>query len=408
MPSPLATHWTLDPEVTFLNHGSFGACPRAVLARQSELRARLERQPVRFFVRDLEPLLDEARSALGLFLGAAPDDLAFVPNATTAVNAVVRSLQFAPGDELLATNHGYNACNNVLAEAAARSGARVVFATVPFPLANPEEVTSAILAQVTPRTRLALIDHITSPTGLVFPIESIVRALDARGVDTLVDGAHAPGMVPLSLDSLGAAYYTGNCHKWLCAPKGAGFLHVRRDRRDQIRPAVISHGANSPRPNHDGRSRFLVEFDWTGTADPTAYLCVPESLRFMESLLPGGWPEIMAQNHALALRARDLLTKALGINPPAPDSMIGSLASVPIPDGNGEPPKSPLYTDPLQDALLERFNIEVPVIPWPGPPKRLLRISAQLHNAIEDYERLVRGLAEMGVVAELRGGLGSL
>src|SRR5881398_3220031 len=265
MPSDLARFWTLDPAVAFLNHGSFGACPRPVLEAQQRLRERLERQPVRFFVRDLEPLLDDARSALAAFLGADPEGLVFVTNATTAVNAVLRSLALAPGDQLLVTDHAYNACRNALDFVAAAARAEVVVVPVPFPLASADAVVEAVLAQVTPHTRLALLDHVTSPTGLVLPIERLVRALAARGIDTLIDGAHAPGMLPLDLRALGAAYYTGNCHKWLCAPKGAAFLYVRRDRQERVRPLAHGHGLNSARID---RSRFRLEHDWIATDDP--------------------------------------------------------------------------------------------------------------------------------------------
>src|SRR5438445_8076212 len=392
MPSDLARFWTLDSAVAFLNHGSFGACPSPVLEAQQRLRERLERQPVRFFVRDLEPLLDDARSALAAFLGADPEGLVFVPNATTAVNAVLRSLALAPGDQLLVTDHAYNACRNVLDFVAAAARAEVVVVPVPFPLASADAVVEAVLARATAAPRLALLDHVTSPTGLVLPIERLVRELAARGVDTLVDGAHAPGMLPLDLRALGAAYYAGNCHKWLCAPKGAGFLHVRRDRRDRVRPVVISHGANSPRTD---RSRFLLEFDWTGSHDPTPYLCVPEGIRFLGGLLPGGWPALMARNRALALEARHILCDALTAPAPCPEEMIGALAAVPLPDGDGGPPVSPLYLSPLQDALLERFAIEVPIVPWPAPPKRLVRVSCQAYNERADYERLAGALVEL-------------
>jgi isopenicillin-N epimerase len=388
-PSPHAALWTLDPGVTFLNHGSFGACPRPVLEYQAALRERLERQPVQFMARDLEGLLDEARAALGAFVGAAPCDLGFVPNATTGVNAVLRSLVFAPGDELLTTDHAYNACKNALHFVAERSGAAVVVAKVPFPVDGPDAVIEAVLARVTPRTRLALLDHVTSPTGLVFPIADLVRLLAERGVETLVDGAHAVAMLPLDLSAIGAAYYAGNCHKWLCAPKSVGFLHVRRDLQEFVRPLTISHGARLKRP---GRSRFLLEFDWMGTIDPTPALSIAEAIRVLDGALPGGWPALRERNRALAIGARRLLCATLGIGEPSPASMIGSLAAVPIPDGAPEPVTSPLYGDPLQDALREEAGIEVPIVPWPGPPHRLLRISAALYNTMADYERLAVAL----------------
>ena len=384
--------WLLDPSVVFLNHGSFGACPRRVLEFQTEWRTRLERQPVQFLVRELEPALDAARAALAQFVGAEPDDLVFVPNTTTGVNTVLRSLTFAPGDELLVTNQEYNASRNALDFVAARSGARVVVANIPFPLQSVDEIIAPVLAAVTPRTRLALLDHVSSPTGLVMPIERLVSELAARGVDTLVDGAHAPGMVPLNLKRIGAAYYTGNCHKWLCAPKGAAFLCVQPSRQKLIRPLAISHGANSPRTD---RSRFLIEFGWSGTGDMSAYLSVPEALRFMESLVPGGWPEIMVHNRALALAARKILCAALKISEPCPEEFIGSLAAVPLPDAPPDAlPRQPANEYPLQENLRVKHGIEVPIMPWPAPPKRLLRLSAQLYNSLQQYELLAAALAK--------------
>jgi len=389
-PSPLAAHWTLDPEVTFLNHGAFGACPREVLALQTELRARMERDPIDFLVRALEPLLDDARARLAAFLGADPDDLAFVDNATAGVNTVLRSLELHAGDELLTTDHGYNACVNALDAVAGRSGARVVIARVPFPLRGPEDVSDAVLGAVTARTRLVLLDHVTSATGVVFPVQSLIPALQARGIDVIVDGAHAPGMVPVDLRALGAAYYTGNCHKWLCAPKGAGFLHVRRDRQTGIRPLVISHGANSTRTD---RSRFRLEFDWTGTRDPSALLCVGEALDVVGELVPGGWEEVRRQNHALAHRARVLICEALGVAPPCPESMLGSLAAVELPRHPRWPP-GPRDGDPLQDMLFARYRIEVPIYGWPAPDRRWIRVSPHLHNAEAQYRFLADALRE--------------
>ena len=350
----------------------------------------MERQPVQYFVRDLEPMLDAARGELARFLGTDTEDLVFVPNATTGVNSVLRSLRFESGDELLVTDHEYNACRNALGFVAEQSGARMVMAHVPFPLQSADQVVAAVLERVTARTRLVMLDHVTSQTGVIFPIERIAAELAGHGVEILVDGAHAPGMIPLNLREMGVTYYTGNCHKWLCAPKGTGFLWVRRDRQQRIRPPVISHGANSPRTD---RSRFLIEFGWMGTGDPSAYLSVPEALRYVGSLLAGGWPEVMRRNHALAVSGRNIICRALGITPPCPDELIGSLASTPLPDATESAPQnSPLYMDPLQEKLLREYSIEVPIIPWPAPPKRWVRISAQLYNRESQYARLGEAL----------------
>jgi isopenicillin-N epimerase len=393
-------HWTLDPAITYLNHGSFGATPRVVLEKQNEFRAQMEREPVSFFVRELDLLIDEARHTLAEFLGADAAGLAFVPNATAGVNAVLRSLDLDKFDELLVMTHEYNASRNALEYVAGLAGAKVVVVDVPFPITSPDVIVERVLEKVTDRTRLLLADHVTSQTALIFPIERLVAELSQRGVDTLVDGAHAPGFLPLDLSKIGAAYYTGNLHKWVCAPKGAAFLHVRENRRASIRPVSISHGANAIRRD---RSRYHLEFDWTGTFDPTPWLCVPEALRFMSSQLaartsqenrdggPASWREVMRRNRELALRGRDVLCRALAIDPPAPDAMLGAMAAVPLPDGDQETAPS-LYGDPLQDRLLFEHGIEVPIIPWPYPPKRLLRISAQLYNEIADYEKLAEAL----------------
>jgi isopenicillin-N epimerase len=389
--SHLQKLWSLDPTVTFLNHGSYGACPVAVLQAQQQLRNQLERQPLRFFMREFEALLDAARSQLATFVGTQAEELVFVPNATTGVNTVLRSLSFTSDDELLTTNHEYNACRNALDFVTRRTEAKVVVATIPFPLDSPLQVIEAVMEQVSPKTRLALLDHVTSKTGLIFPIQQLVSELTARGVDTLVDGAHALGMVPLNLHEIGATYYTGNAHKWLCAPKGAGFLYVRPDKQSGIRPLTISHGANSLRKD---KSRFQLEFDWTGTDDPTAYLCIPEAIKFLGSLLPDGWLELMESNRAKALWARQLLSSALNVSPPCPDEMIGSMAVIPLPDELSvyEQGKTVQEWPVLQDILLERFNIEVPIIAWSPPFQQLVRISAQLYNTPQQYNDLANAL----------------
>jgi isopenicillin-N epimerase len=391
-PSEFAHHFPLDPEVVFLNHGSFGSCPKVVLEKQQELRNRLERQPVQFMIRDLEELLNDARIALADFAGANHDDLVFVSNITSAANAVLRSLKFEPGDELLTTDHEYNACKNILDFVAERAGAKVVVAPVPFPISSPSQVTEALLAAVTNRTRIALVDHVTSQTGMVFPVNQIVQALAEKGVDTFVDGAHAPGMLQLDLQDLGAAYYGGNCHKWLCSPKGAGFLYVRNDKQGDIHPTSISHGYNRDATES---SAFCNEFFWQGTDDPTSFLCVPESLNFMNALLHGGWGELMKRNQELALFGQSEICNALGIAPPCPPEMVGAVAPIKLTDSDSEEPVTFLYGSPLQDNLLNPYRIEVPIIPWPSQPSRVIRISAQIYNTPEQYSHFAEALKQL-------------
>lgn len=402
--SPFAREWTIDPSVDFLNHGCYGACPRAVLERQAELRAEMERQPLEFLTRRLPGLHDAAREALAEFVGADAEGMVAVPNATTGVSTVLRALEgeLRPSDELLTTDHAYNACKNAIDWLAARSGAKVVVARVPFPLREPGEVVDAVLGGVTERTRVALIDHITSPTALVLPVREIVAALAARGIDTLIDGAHAPGQIALDVRSLGAAWYTGNCHKWICSPKVAAFLWAREDKREALRPLVVSHGHNTRRP---GRSRLHDEFDWQGTGDPTPFLCVPEALRVIGAMVPGGWDEVRSRNHELALAGRRLVAEALGVELPCPDSMIGSMAALPLQPG---PRLAADQEDPLHDALLARYRIEVPVQSWPGPPGRALRISAHLHNELAQYERLAAPLRELRQSAQAEVSIAAL
>ena len=384
------SQWPLVEDMTFLNHGSFGSCPKPVLAYQQELRDRLERQPVRFFVHDLESLWDEARTCLANFLNANPEGLTFVSNATHGVNTVLRSLSFEKGDELLVTDHEYSACRNALDYVAEQTGAIVTVARIHLPVKQPEEIVASILEKVSSRTKLLLIDHVSSPTAVVFPLESIVKEMRSRGIETLVDGAHAPGMLPLDLENLGAEYYTGNCHKWLCAPKGAAFLFVRPECQPRIRPLAISHGANATRKD---RSPFHLEFSWTGTSDPTACLSVPRAIEWVGHQHPDGWPGVMKRNNRLALAARSYLFKSLKWQSTSPASMIGSMVSFHMPDAETNTlPTSPLYADPLQDKLWGEHRVEVPIIPWPTPPKRLMRISSQLYNTPEDYFKLSESL----------------
>lgn len=394
--SDLARHWTLAEDEVFLNHGSFGACPRVVQERQSALRAQMEREPIRWFVEDLEPLLDRARDALARFINADAEGLAFVANATVGVNTVLRNLRLSPGDELLTNTHEYNACNNALRFEAERAGARVVTAEVPFPIGGEDEVVEAVLRCVTARTRLCLLSHVTSATALVFPAERLVRELAARGVDTIVDGAHAPGMIETDVSRVNAAYYTGNCHKWMCAPKGAAFLHVRADRRANFHPLVISHGFNTGRTD---RSLFRVEADYTGTWDMTPALCIPECVAFMESLAPGGWAEVRRRNREAAVAGRRILCERLGAEPPAPESMLGSMATVPVRARTAAEAAVPTrYHDALQDRLIAKWRVQAPVVLFPlGSDRRWVRIAMQAYNTLDEVRYLADALVAEGV-----------
>ena len=392
-PSEFAKLWPLDPQTVFLNHGSFGACPHKVLDKQHECRQRLECQPVRFLVRDMEELFDRSRTAVARFVNAVPEDLVFVQNATTGVNTVFRSLNFMPGDEILYTNHIYGACKRLLEFIAERTGAKLVEAYYNFPIESPDVIVQAILEKVTPHTRIALIDHITSATALIHPVETIVKELNHRGVDTMIDGAHALGSIPLDLGKIGAAYYTANCHKWLCSPKSVAILHIRGDKQKGIVPVVVSHAGYNAEP-------FAERFFWPGTYDPTAAICVSDAIEYMASLIPGGWPAIMKRNHNLCIEARDLICNMLEIAKPCPDSMIASMATLPLSPLDVAVPLDYKSFDQLQERLFRDYSIEIPVWNWSSPTSRLVRIAVQLYNSLDQYryfgDSLLHCLKEMG------------
>lgn len=397
-PSDLAHHWTLDPEVCFLNHGSFGSTPRVVQAAQTRYRERLEREPIDFFVIQHQEIMDRVRAAVAAFVHCPADCLALVPNATIGVATVLENLKLKPGDEILIDDHEYPACQNNARRIAARAGATVVMAAPPFPCPSPDAVVESVLAKVTPRTRLALLSHVTSPTALVLPIEGLVPELARRGIETLIDGAHAAGMVPtLSINQLKPTYYTSNCHKWVCSPKGSAFLYVAPEKREGFRPVVLSNNAEKPKP---GRAQFLTEFDYLGTQDYTSIYAIPDAIECVGGLVPGGWQEVMARNHALVLKGRDVICNALNIQPTAPDAMVGSICTMILPPPDSQAlaqrlaARATRHADALQDNLIARHRIQVPVWGIAGRPGRYVRISAQLYNSLEQYEHLAAALKE--------------
>ena len=323
----LAEYWTLDPNTVFLNHGSFGATPTVIMDEQRRIRSLMEEDPVRFFEREYLGLWDDARRALSEFMNADVEGMAFVSNATQGINTVLRSLRLQPGDEIIVPDHSYQACWNAVDFVTERSGAKTVVVEVPFRVEGPQEVFDIIMDAVTDRTVLALIDTVTSPTGMRMPFEELTTQLQSRGVDVLLDAAHGPGIVPLDLSALAPAYCTGNCHKWLCSPKGSAFLHIREDRKHLIRPLNISHGASF---EGDAQEKFEFEFSWPGTQDPSAGMCIPKAIEYLGDLVEGGWPEIMRRNHTLAIEGRGILCEALGTSPPFPDSMVSALSLIHI------------------------------------------------------------------------------
>lgn len=385
-----AKHWKFAEGLSFLNHGSFGAAPTVVLKAQRELQDQLEADPIAFLApeRNLEPKLDYVRQCLSELLGASFDRLAFVRNATDGVNAVLRSFPWKQGDQILVTSHGYNACTNAAKFVGSQFDVEVVSADVPFPLANDAQVVAAIERAITAKTRLLLVDHVTSPTGLVFPIQEIKDLAQRRGVRILVDGAHAPGMLPLELDELGVDYYTANHHKWLCGPKVSGVLYVAPQWQQEVRPTVISHAANRPRPN---RSRYLAEFDWTGTFDPTPLLALPTAIEFLSQLYSGGLEQLIQENRDKALAGRKMILETLAIDCPAPESMIGSLAAVLLPASRFRRERLEL----LKGRLYDHYRIELPVFQSPIDPVSgdwILRISMQAYNELSQVEMLVEAV----------------
>lgn len=372
----VASHWMLRGDIAFLNHGSFGSTPRVVFEEQDRWRRRIEAEPVELLGRQCLALLDEAKGKVGAFLGMSPTDFGFVTNATEGINAVLRSLEptIEAGDELVTTTHVYNAVRQAMKYVAQRRGAKYVELDVKLPVRSADDISGPVLEALNSRTKLVLVDHVTSATALVFPVEKIVRECAKHGVDVIIDGAHAPGMIALDIETLGAAFYAGNLHKWTCGPKGAGFIYVRKDRQGAVHPNVVSHFLGQG---------IVKEFGWQGTRDISAWLAVPKAIEFMASL---GWERVMRHNHELATWAHQRLVKAWGVEPISPldGSLLGSMAMLRLPGKLAK--MSEAETAVVQQRLYSEHGVEAPLSPFAG--EVTLRVACQVYNRPEHVERV--------------------
>ncbi len=379
--------WSFPDGVTYLNHGSFGPSPRRVREARHAWCEKLEQQPMDFFLRQMEPALDAAAEVLGQFIGADGDDLLLCDNATTGMNIIADSLPLQAGDEVLFTDQEYGAVMRIWRRACERAQAKIVVRSLPRPITSSDEQVVALMDGVTERTKLIVVSHITSPTAVIVPIEAICREAAKRGVLVCVDGPHAIAMVPMNLRRLECGFYTASCHKWLSAPFGSGFLYVAKRHQQRLVPPVMSWGGSlGGRPAH-----WQDEFRWLGTRDPAALLSIPSAIEFLDSV---GWDTFRQQTHELTRYARQRIIEITQLEPAIPDSSewYGSMISLPLPPSADPPPKSG-HRDRSQDALWERFGVEIPIIHWRG--ERLIRVSCHLYNTREHIDRLCQALRQL-------------
>jgi isopenicillin-N epimerase len=377
--SSLSDYFLLDPDVIFLNHGSYGATPKPVFEAYQKWQRRLEQQPVLFLGRELPHLLRESRAALGNYLNAEADDLVYIPNATHGVNIAARSLRLQPDDEVLTTDHEYGACDYTWGFVCERTGARYIHQHIPLPVHSGEAIVEQLWQGVTPRTKVIYLSHITSSTALRMPVEEICRRAREAGILTVIDAAHAPGQIPVDLRALGADIVFGNCHKWMLAPKGSAFLYVRRDVQRLIEPLVVSWGTH-PTPDIATGSRFIDILQWTGTKDPTAALAVPNAIQFMQD---HAWDEVRCRCHALLRQAMERICDLTKLPPlyPLESDFYCQMGIAPL-------PASDLAV--LKVRLYDQYKIEVPLIDWQG--RHFLRISIQAYNSQQDVDALIAAL----------------
>jgi isopenicillin-N epimerase len=383
----------IEPGLTMLNHGSYGICPEFIHERQSELRRLMDADPVKFFLHHLEELADRARVALGRFINADPADLALVQNATFAVATCLHAIDWKPGDQVLVTDHEYTATLNELDRLTRTRGIEVVHAKIPLPATGPDHIYETVASKITDRTRLVIMSHIASASALILPVERLVAICRDQGIETLIDGAHAPGQIELDLKKLRPTYYAASCHKWLCSPKGAAFFYADKEVQDRVQPLALSCRVHEKRAD---RAAFLCDFDYVGTADYTAALVIPDCIEHLGTQLPSGWPELRAHNHAMVLEGARVIRERCGLPETYPaeyaDQMTGCMYSLLLPP-NPDPSRPTRYADALHDRITDRHHIQVPIWTLEPANARVCRISAQIHNEAGQYERLAEALA---------------
>jgi isopenicillin-N epimerase len=383
MTNNLKSSFLLDPNIIFLNNGSFGACPRPVFEVYQSWQRRLEQQPVLFLNREITSLQQEARQALAAYLHTSADNLAFVPNATHGVNIIARSLALSEGDEILTSDHEYGAMDYTWEFIGKKTGAKIVHQPIALPARSSTEMAEQFWHGVTPRTKAIFLSHISSPTALRLPIEAICARARQAGILSIIDGAHAPGQIPLDLDSVGADFYIGNCHKWMLSPKGAGFLYARPEVQPLVEPLIVSWGYHATPQNTYG-TQYLDYQSWTGTYDPAAYFSVPAAIQFMEE---NYWPRVRSECHRLLRSAIERICTLVNMEPlyPFDSDLYFQLGIAPLPVNTN--------IEALKIRLYEEYRIEVPLMEWNG--RKFVRISVQAYNTQEDLDALINGLGEL-------------
>ena len=374
----LKDQFFLDPDITFLNHGSFGACAKPVYEDLLNWQMQMEREPVKFFEDTIFDALKKSRQVLGNYINCPADDLVYFPNPTTAINAAARSLKLEPGDEVLSTNHIYGALDRTWKYICNKNETEFVKADIPFPIQSKDEFLNCFFKAVTSKTRVIFLSHITSMTAMIFPVEEVVEFSRENNILSIIDGAHAPGHIPLDILTLSPDIYTGACHKWMCTPKGTSFLYVKKELQENIHPLVVSWGWESENP---GVSKFLDWHEWQGTRDMSAFLTIPAAVKFMDD---NDWLNVGDKCSEMVIHTRNKLLNYLNISHPCPDDWLGQMASIPLPHNDAVE---------IKNLLLNKYHIQVPVFTWKG--KVYLRYSIQAYNSESDLEKLFSAVKEL-------------